>query len=275
MDNQGADWPSRGRETHLSGVDLAGGFAYELDLTRPGLALAIHAGRDLRPELAPWVLIGEDDRRREEDPATDQMIAAWPNRIWALASRAEYDLNRPRERAVPLTPEMYWGHQVYRDPLPPELRSASLARYDAFYAFIEALVRELLRRHRFLVIYDLHSYNLGPQIAQGHRPPPIFNLGTRLLDHARWRPALDAWLACLGRVRLEGMAVSVAENQVFGGQGELCRRISAGFERVLVLPTEVGKVYMDEKSGRLYPKRVAELGQALTRAMGQHQKSMA
>jgi hypothetical protein len=45
---------------------------------------------------------------------------------------------------------------------------------------------------------------------------------------------------------------------VFGGLGEFCRRLSSWDPNVLVLPTEISKVYMDEHSGTIHePLRVA------------------
>ena len=44
----------------------------------------------------------------------------------------------------------------------------------------------------------------------------------------------------------------MGENEVFEGKGQLCQCLSQWDERILVLPTEVSKVYMDEHSGEVY-----------------------
>ncbi len=82
----------------LQGRSATGGFAFDLDLSTPALAVAIHAGHNVREELLPLMQIPEKDRLFEEDPATDRMIQGNANAIWGLDSRAEYDLNRPRRR---------------------------------------------------------------------------------------------------------------------------------------------------------------------------------
>ncbi len=252
------------------GCGALGGFAYELDGSTPALAVALHSGHAVRPELHDRLCIPEEARRFEEDPATDTMIRGVPNAIWGLDSRAEYDLNRPRERAVPVTPEHFWGVRVYRDPLPETLIRRSLEKYDEFYGFIEACVRLLLERFGRCVIYEIHSYNLSRQVAKGIADPPVFNLGTALIGAPRWRPHLDAWLARLARIEIPGIRTTVAENLVFTGAGEFCRRMIALDARVLDLPTEVGKYYMDEHSGRLHPDRVAAIAGGLRDAVAAH-----
>ncbi len=78
------------------------------------VATAIHAGHDLRPDVAAAMLLSEQDRLREEDPFTDLIAAAVPDRVVTTRSRFEVDLNRPRREAVYRRPEDAWG-----GPLPP------------------------------------------------------------------------------------------------------------------------------------------------------------
>jgi hypothetical protein len=54
------------------------------------------------------------------------------------------------------------------------------------------------------------------------------------------------------------------------GHGELCRRLTDWDSRILVLPTEVSKVYMDELTGQVYPEITDALASELTRVMKAH-----
>jgi hypothetical protein len=54
------------------------------------------------------------------------------------------------------------------------------------------------------------------------------------------------------------------------GHGELCRRLTDWYSRILVLPTEVSKVYMDELTGKVYPEITDALASELTRIMNSH-----
>ncbi|MGE5843459.1 MAG: N-formylglutamate amidohydrolase, partial [Syntrophaceae bacterium] len=254
----------------LEGKGAGGGFAFELDLSTPALAVAIHAGHNVRTELHPLMQIPEKDRLFEEDPATDRMIRGTANAIWGLDSRAEYDLNRTAGQAVPLTAEQFWGVQVYRKAPTQDMVCRSLEKYDAFYLFIGSCIRILLERFGFCVVYDIHSYNLSRQVEKGISNPPVFNLGTALLDRPRWGERIDAWLDELGRIEVQGIRTTVEENRVFSGAGEFCRRLTGWDRNILVLPTEIAKVYMDERTGALHEPLIDAIGRGLRRAIAAH-----
>jgi hypothetical protein len=254
----------------LQGEGAGGGFAFDLDWSTPALAVAIHAGHNVRAELLPMMRISEADRLFEEDPATDRMIRGAANAIWGLDSRAEYDLNRPVERAVPLTAEHFWGVQVYRKAPAEAMVQRSLVKHEAFYRFIGSYLRVLLERFGVCVVYDIHSYNISRQVEKGIEYPPLFNLGTALLDRSKWGNRIDAWLHELSRIEIPGLATTVEENRVFTGAGELCRRLTGWDRNILVLPTEIAKVYMDESTGTLHEPLIDALGQGLRRAIAAH-----
>jgi len=254
----------------LQGEGAGGGFAFDLDLSTPALAVAIHAGHSVRDELLPLMQIPEKDRLFEEDPATDRMIRGTANAIWGLDSRAEYDLNRPAGRAVPLTAEQFWGVQVYGTAPTEAMVQRSLEKHEAFYRFAGSCICVLLERFGFCVVYDIHSYNLSRQVEKGIVNPPVFNLGTALLDRPSWGERIDAWLHELGRIEIPWIRTTVEENRVFTGAGELCRRLTGWDRNILVLPTEVAKVYMDERTGTLQEARVDAIGRGLRRAIAAH-----
>lgn len=256
--------------TRHQGMDPLGGFAYDIDLSVPHLVTAIHAGHRVREELRPLMVIGEKERLFEEDAATDQMIQGTPSRIWGLDSRAEYDLNRPPEAALPLDPAQFWGVKVYREPPTLEMNRRSLEKYHAFYLFMSSCLQVLKERFGAALVYDIHSYNLSRQVDQGIAQPPVFNLGTEILDRQRWGEQIDGWLRQLRSIALPGRTVTVEENRVFSGRGELCRRLTAWDPGILVLPTEIAKVYMDEREGVLYPEIVAALREGLRQAVAGH-----
>jgi len=74
----------------------------------------------------------------------------------------------------------------------------------------------------------------------------------------------------LARIDVPGIAATVEENRVFTGEGELCRRLTEWDPRILVLPTEIAKVYMDERTGVLHDPVIDALGLALRRAIAAH-----
>lgn len=79
------------------------------------VAPSVHAGHDVRPELAAAMVLPEADRFREVDPFTDRIAEAVDSRVITRRSRFEVDLNRPRREAVYRTPADAWGMEIWRD----------------------------------------------------------------------------------------------------------------------------------------------------------------
>ena len=256
------------------GVDALGGFAFKLDFSVPYLVMAIHAGGRVRDELQPLMRISAKERAYEDDIATDRIIQGLPSTIWGLDSRSEYDLNRPPETALPLTPEMFWGVTVYKEQPTPDMNRQSLEKYDAFYIFIGSCVKIILERFGICIVYDIHSYNIDRQKAKGFASPPVFNLGTEQLDRSKWKGHIDKWLQQLRLIEVPGLQTTVAENQVFSGRGEFCRRLAGWDPNILVLPTEISKIYMNEREGIVYDAVVSSLRKGLQSAITTHARSI-
>ena len=255
------------KQGSIAGTEPSGAFGYHLDFSAPRIAVAIHAGHRIRRELLPFIELAEDQRMFEEDTGTDFMIQGQPNAIWGLESRAVYDLNRDADMALPLTPEKFWGTRVYRKIPDRQMNERSIADHDAFYLFLGTVITHMLDVFGYCIVYDIHSYNISRQKVKGVEFPPIFNLGTALLDHSKWRRHIDAWLENLSAISLPGIQTTIAENKVFSGKGELCRRLCRWDSRILVLPTEVSKVYMDEIKGAIYPDIIKAVKKGLASAM--------
>jgi hypothetical protein len=176
--------------------------------------------------------------------------------------------------ALPLTPEKFWGIRVYKTLPTPEMNKNSLRNYDAFYSFMETSINTILDRFGVCIVYDIHSYNISRQQAKGIESPPVFNLGSALLNKSKWGKISELWLEQLGAISLPGIKTIVAENHVFSGKAEFCRRISCMDQRVLVLPTEISKVYMDEIKGVIYPDIILSLKKGLQNAILSHIKQI-
>ena len=256
------------------GVDALGGFAFKLDFSVPYLVTAIHAGGRVRDELLPLMCISAQERAYEDDTATARIIEGNPSTIWGLDSRSEYDLNRPPETALPLTPEMFWGVRVYEEQPTPDMNRQSLEKYNAFYRFVGSCVKIILERFGTCVVYDMHSYNIDRQVAKGFASPPVFNLGTEQLDRSKWKGHIDKWLQQLRLIEIPGIQTTVAENEVFSGRGEFCRRLTGWDPNILVLPTEISKIYMNEREGIVYDAVVSSLRKGLQSAITTHARSI-
>lgn len=217
---------------------------------QPLVAVALHDGHYVRPEVKRLLAISSDDRQREEDPFT----AAWTDlaetRLIVLRSRFELDLNRPRDRAIYLKPEDAWGLQIWREPPLPDLIRRSLAEYDAFYAMIGKLCDRLQQRYGHFVIYDLHTYNYYRQGIDANPAlelyNPEINLGTGTLDREYWQPVIDRFIYDMRHYDFLGRHLDVRENIKFRG-GHFAEWVHRHYPRsACVLSVEVKKFFMNE-----------------------------
>jgi N-formylglutamate deformylase len=230
----------------------------------PVVATAVHAGHDLRPEVAAAIKIDDEDRRREEDPATDQLVGIADTQIVVHRSRFEVDLNRPRERAVYRAPA--WGHDVWNGDPSDDVLARSLEIHDDFYWRLSAHLDRLAARGPF-VLLDIHSYNHRRDGA-AERPGaqienPEVNVGTSSLDRTRWAGVVDRFIDDLGAQIVGGHHLDVRENVRFKG-GHLVRWLHECYPaHGCGLAIELKKTYIDEWTGAIDREHVTELAAAL------------
>lgn len=222
----------------------------------PVIATAIHDGHAMRDSLQPWLAIGEEVRRREEDPMTGVLAEVGDVRIRVNTSRFEADLNRPRDKAVAREPAEVWGLQPWRGELPQAEIKRSLAYYDRFYALATRLIEERLQRWGSVLLVDIHSYNHRRDGADAPPAPqrdnPDIELGVTTLDPARWGSVKTRFADVLRDIRIDGRPADVRENVRFPTGGHFPEWVYATWgERVCTISPEFKKVYMDEWTARV------------------------
>ena len=249
----------------------AGGYCGPVDLCSfgasalPLVTTAIHAGHELRPELAARTALDDRTRRREEDPFTDRITAAGGTPVVVHRSRFEVDLNRRRDEAVYTTPDTCWGLDVWRAPLTDEQVERSLSFHDEFYADLSAHLDELARQGSFVVL-DVHSYNHRRDGVDAPPAPridnPEINVGTGSLDRGRWGHVVDRFTEDLGSHEVAGHRLDVRENVRFEG-GHLSRWVHERYDGVgCALAVELKKVFMDEWTGVPDDRQLQQLTEA-------------
>ena len=237
------------------------------DGSGPVVAIALHAGHDVRAEVAELLAIDDAPRRYEEDPFTDSWTALGDTRIVTNRSRFEVDLNRPRDAAVYMEPDDAWGLRVWRTSPPAEIVERSLALHDAFYATAGKVLERVQRETGSFVVFDIHSYN---HRRGGHDAPPAdpaenpdVNIGTRHLDTDRWQRVLDRLIHDLRGQAVDGRTLDVRTDVRFHG-GRLCAWVRETFPTTgCPFAIEVKKIFMDEHTGELDAAVHAAIGDAL------------
>ena len=237
------------------------------DWEGPVVATSVHAGHDLRPEIAEAMVLDEATRLREEDPFTDRIAAVVTDRAVTSRSRFEADLNRPRREAVYRRPEDCWGLDVWHGgTLSRELFEGSLATYDAFYDALAPRLDALAERGPF-VLLDVHSYNHRRDGADADPAPaednPEVNVGTASIDRQTFGPLVERFLADI-RAGAPGCGpVDARENVAFGGRA-LAWFVHDRYPGVgCVLALEFKKTWMDEWTAEVDEERLSCLRAAL------------
>ncbi len=245
----------------FSGITAKG--SAEFKFLRPAgyAGVALHAGHDVRPDVAGKMKISPADRRYEEDPHTEAFLQSFPIQIVARYSRFEYDPNRPPQSAVYTTPDTCWNLDVWHRPQTKAETAESLDRHQEMHGLMDIVGDYLLQNSRYGILFDLHSYNYqrkGPM--EWHADPkPVINLGTGPVNREIFGPCLEDFMARLKTFSIDRRKIYVAENEIFKG-GHLARRLSRNhYNRLLVLAIEFKKAFMNELSGELYPDILKQL----------------
>lgn len=233
----------------------------------PLVAVALHDGNGMRPELGEAIAISAAERLREEDPFTGTWTSVAPTRLIALNSRFEVDLNRPRDRAVYLTPDDAWGLRVWKKTPSAECVDRSLAIHDAFHDEVRGLLERMVRRYQRVVVLDLHTYNHrreGPKAApSAAQDNPEVNVGTGTMNRAHWASIVDRFIVDLRNFDYLGRHLDVRENVKFRG-GFFPTWIHENFpDSVCVLAIEFKKFFMDEWTGQLDATAITAVTEAL------------
>ncbi len=242
----------RRQDTFQASVD-SGAFFVKIEEYSNFVCTAIHNGHQLRSELLEKCALDDSQRLFEEDPHTADVTSNMPITVIGNDSRYEYDLNRPPETCVY---EEAWGQEVWTQPLSDTQKARSLAKHSNFYRVLGALYETLESLHPQLYVYDVHSYNFR---RPGMDDVPVFNIGTEQVDTGRWQGAIDHWAQGLGEIKLPGIEVRAAINEVFQGRGYQATFVREHCSNTLLLATELKKVFMDESTGAPYGEIIENL----------------
>ncbi|TYK67439.1 N-formylglutamate amidohydrolase [Colwellia echini] len=241
-----------------------GAFTLKIEKYLPILAAAIHDGENFRAELEDNCLLEKSDRYYEEDPYTGSFISQQPITLIAHDSRYEYDLNRISDECVY---ETAWGKEIWKVPLSDEMIARSKAKHAQFYRVVAAIVEALREDFGECVVYDNHSYNYK---RHERKDLPVINLGTSTVKGEHWRPIIDNWLKSLQNMKVDGLNITAAENDIFYGKGCLAGFCHSQYDNVLVLATETKKVFMDELTGQPDAVVLPSLQQVYNDTIAQH-----
>jgi hypothetical protein len=165
-----------------------------------------------------------------------------------------------------LNPDDAWGLKVWNSPLSAATVEKSLQLYDDFYTHFADYFDELLRVHKQLIVYDLHTYNHrrdGYDSFASVEDNPDVNIGTRNINRAVWGDVVDTLIDTLSTYNFEGRHLSVAENVKFQG-GYFGEWLSTRYQDVVCpISIEIKKFFMNEWTGKAYESQMYHLRELL------------
>lgn len=230
------------------------------------VAAALHQSHYIEEDVLKYFSLSDADRLREEDPYTEEFTDAGSIKIIANYSRFRVDLNRPRNKAIYMSPVDAWGLKLYNENLPEEVIKKGLEYYDLFYEEVHKLFTSLIKKWGKIFVYDFHTYNYmrggmnsEPADVKGN---PEINIGTGNINREYWGRLVDRFVTDLRSFDFNGRELDVRENVRFRG-GHFSKWISENFsETACVLAIEVKKFFMDEWTGEKDNKQMHLLKQA-------------
>ena len=238
----------------------------------PVIATAVHAGHAMREELATRSGLGDEARRREEDPLTDVLAASVADTLFvSRVSRFEVDLNRPENEAVYREPADAWGLDLWHEPPTDAMVERSLAARAVFYREMARRIEALVAEHGRVLLLDVHSFNhrrdgpgAAPAPAEGN---PDIDLGVTTADPDRFAETIGAFREALASVPVAGRAPDVRENVRFPDGGHWPEWVHAEYgDAVCTITLEYKKIFMDEWAGTADLAALEALRTGLVRA---------
>lgn len=231
----------------------------------PLIALALHDGHYIPPEVLAYINLSENERFREEDPYTAYMADLPVNKVIVNTSRFYVDLNRFEDQAIYKQPKDAWGLHVWKSEFPTELEAKQLDYYHQFYSEMDSLMQNVIQNHGYFIILDIHSYNHRRENATLEAEKsenPEINIGSEN-NHSKWRSAISNYTNFLSRCTINGHSPDVRENIKFKGGG-FSQWVNQHYtEQGCIISIEFKKTFMDEWTGRGYIDHIQDIHQAL------------
>lgn len=227
---------------------------------------AIHNGHYMPENFVNKLGISEATQLQEEDPYTDFFTKPSPSTIVNNVSRFWFDVNRNKQKAVYLKPEDAWGLPVRKQELTEDEIKNAYKEYDNFYKQAESFFDKIVKKHKKIIVFDLHSYNhqrkgINTEFDDPEKNPEII-LGTSNMEE-NYFDAVKKIQSKLLEYDFFGRKLDVRVNVKFPG-GNFPRWFNAKYKQYgFCLAIEFKKIFMNEWTGELDKKVQFELKNAL------------
>ncbi|MBW8186007.1 flavohemoglobin expression-modulating QEGLA motif protein [Shewanella nanhaiensis] len=247
----------------FSGKLSTSGCLIKIEEYLPVVCSAIHAGNHLRDELLKHCQLTDEERAPHEARLTDDLIASQPITLVALDSRLEYDLDCPK--ALSTSYKLSMKQKLWDKPMSTKQRSISHAKHDEFFQIYKALITKLESQFGKVIVFDLKAYTPNDSDASS----PLFDITTTQIDLTRWQSVVNKCRSELKQVTVPNTESSADLDLIHRGSGYLTTYTNSHFDRTLVLPIQVRKVYIDDQNGDQFPLVLDSLKLGLKQALSE------
>ncbi|ACA87932.1 flavohemoglobin expression-modulating QEGLA motif protein [Shewanella woodyi] len=247
----------------FSGKLSTSGCLIKIEEYLPVVCSAIHSGHHLRDDLLKHCRLSDEERAPHEARLTDDLIASQPITLVALDSRLEYDLDCPK--ALSTSYKLSVKQKLWDKPMSTKQRSVSHAKHDEFFQIYKALIAKLESQFGKVIVFDLKAYTPNDSDTSS----PLFDITTTQIDLTRWQSVVNKCRSELKQVTVPNTESSADLDLIHRGSGYLTTYTNSHFDRTLVLPIQVKKVYIDDQNGDQFPLVLDSLKLGLKQALSE------
>ncbi|MDH5717280.1 MAG: flavohemoglobin expression-modulating QEGLA motif protein [Spirochaetia bacterium] len=220
----------------------------------PYLCAAVHSGQNIREDLLHLCLLTPEERRLSEDTCIDKLISSLPAVIISRDSRYEYDIDIEPKNCIY---ETDLNKKIWSRPLTEKERTASIEKQAVFYKILNALVSVIKEKFGSCLLIGLHSNNTQIKIDS------LFSIGISQRIQKRGYNVLEFFEKKLKEIDLPNITTTVSKDNALISNSYLVSYVNENLAKTTLLLLKVKKVYMDEKTGTLFPLVIESLRHGL------------
>lgn len=231
-----------------------GGLTIRIDEYVPLVCTVLHAGTELKPEVAQRLQISEEQRRQLEATGTASLADLLPITLIAEESRLACDLNFSLAQCLRKRLD---GRSLWKRPPTKAMQQYAHRRHQRFYHLLDALLDALEEDHGQCLLVDLNSRPRSEDSDSG-----VFHI----IDSQVRMPEGEAVITCL-REQLQALELPHQEVSTTSGEAEyqgdyLSAHVNTRHEQTLTVPLQIDPIFRDS-SGAPYPLVVDALRSGL------------
>ncbi|WP_076412972.1 flavohemoglobin expression-modulating QEGLA motif protein [Shewanella sp. UCD-KL12] len=230
----------------VCGILAESGCFIKIENYLPIICASIHSGKQLPQSLKQVCTLNESERYLGGSPLCDELIDAQPITLICLDSLFEYDLNQPK--ALCTRYQTSANTPLWRNKLTNKQVKSAQLKHSYFFQVYDLLLRKLESLYKHIIVFDIRS----SQTVAGN-DMPTFIIDSSQLNLNRWASVVDKLKYNLGQITIPNVKTLCSIQTQSLKANFLATHTNTEFERTLIIPIEISRLYMDESGTHHYP----------------------